>query len=243
MLLGQLVAISVATNLFFLAILLSAQPSLPQDANEKQATKQHQPRPDNALFPLSLVGIPLGAFLLIRETPESVNSPYFLQNLLLFHGATFLTVIAAYISSSSISSTSPRTAYAFLALFASFVRLETVKNLIIPDTPRGTLFSSMKGFASDPIGTLDIVMRATEELERHGWKLLHSHPAQSSIGWDVVWTTVSVLAWALVQPFLSKQRMKTWVILATLATSLVLTPFVGVGVTALLVFAVYDSSD
>jgi len=236
MLLGQLVAISVATNLFFLAILLSAQP--PQLAREKQENKQPQSRPDTTLFPIALVGIPLAAFLLIRETPDSIGNPYFLQNLLLFHGATFLTLLVSYHASSSISSTSPQAAYTFLAPFASLIRLETMKSLI-SDTTRGDLSSSMKMFASDPFATFDIVMRATEELERHGWQLLHSHPAQSSIGWDVVWTTASVLAWALVQAFLSKQRMKTGVKLATLATSLVLTPFVGVGVMALLVFAVY----
>ena len=54
---------------------------------------------------------------------------------------------------------------------------------------------------------------------------------------------ISVQAWALGQAVLRKQRMKTWVILATLVTSLVLTLFVGVGIMALLVFAVYDGSD
>ncbi|KAF7983567.1 hypothetical protein HWV62_21160 [Athelia sp. TMB] len=27
------------------------------------------------------------------------------------------------------------------------------------------------------------------------WRVLHSHPAQSSIGWDVIWTTISFFAW------------------------------------------------
>ena len=143
MLLGQLVAISVATNLFFLAILLSSPP-FPQHANEKQETKQPQPRQDTTLFPLTLVGIPLAAFFLIRETPDSVNGPYFLQNLLLFHGSTFLTFIASYSSSSSISSRSARTAYTFLAPFASIIRLETMKSLVVPDATCGTLSSSMK---------------------------------------------------------------------------------------------------
>ena len=240
MLLGQLVAISVATNLFFLAILLSSPPA-PQHAHEKQETKKPQSREDTTLFPLSLVGIPLAAFLLIRETPDSVNTRYFLQNLLLFHGLPFLTLIVSYLSSPNITSTSPQTAYTFLAPFASFLRLETMKSLVVPGATRGTLSSSIKELASDPLATFDVAMRAFKEFERHGWQLLHSHPAQSSIGWDLIWTTVSVLAWALVQSILRKQRMKTWVILATLATSLVLAPLVGVGVMALLVFAVYGS--
>jgi hypothetical protein len=27
------------------------------------------------------------------------------------------------------------------------------------------------------------------------WNTLHSHPAQSSIGWDVVWSTLSFITW------------------------------------------------
>lgn len=30
------------------------------------------------------------------------------------------------------------------------------------------------------------------------WDVLHSHPAQSSIGWDVVWTTISFVVWQVI---------------------------------------------
>jgi hypothetical protein len=32
------------------------------------------------------------------------------------------------------------------------------------------------------------------------WRVLHSHPAQSSIGWDVVWTTISFFVWRVIGP-------------------------------------------
>lgn len=35
------------------------------------------------------------------------------------------------------------------------------------------------------------------------WKVLHSHPAQSSIGWDVIWTTISFFVWKFVGPRLN----------------------------------------
>ena len=32
------------------------------------------------------------------------------------------------------------------------------------------------------------------------WEALHSHPAQSSIGWDVLWTTVSFVLYSALRP-------------------------------------------
>ena len=32
------------------------------------------------------------------------------------------------------------------------------------------------------------------------WSTLGSHPAQSSIGWDVIWTLGSFLAWIVLAP-------------------------------------------
>jgi hypothetical protein len=37
------------------------------------------------------------------------------------------------------------------------------------------------------------------------WRVLHSHPAQSSIGWDVVWTTISFFVWKAIGPRLKSQ--------------------------------------
>jgi len=38
-------------------------------------------------------------------------------------------------------------------------------------------------------------------LDNEAWATLHSHPAQSSIGWDVIWTSLSFIAWiSLLRP-------------------------------------------
>jgi hypothetical protein len=40
-------------------------------------------------------------------------------------------------------------------------------------------------------------VRSTRGFAASAWETLHSHPAQSSIGWDVIWTTLSFAAWIL----------------------------------------------
>ncbi|KAJ7627780.1 hypothetical protein DFH06DRAFT_1006882 [Mycena polygramma] len=37
------------------------------------------------------------------------------------------------------------------------------------------------------------------------WDVLHSHPAQSSIGWDVIWTSISFVVWLVLHPGLQPQ--------------------------------------
>lgn len=54
---------------------------------------------------------------------------------------------------------------------------------------------------------------------KHLWVTLHAHPAQSSIGWDVVWTTFSFAWWASLD--VSRSLL-----------SLAMLPFLSVGVVA-----------
>jgi len=66
---------------------------------------------------------------------------------------------------------------------------------------------------------------------------LYSHPAQSSIGFDVVWTTISFLAWSLLRPHARKGVFKRIIgLVLMLAGCLVLS--VGVVAPAYLFFTV-----
>jgi hypothetical protein len=66
-------------------------------------------------------------------------------------------------------------------------------------------------------------------LFRDAWKTLHWHPAQSSIGYDVVWTSVSFVAYvALTDPDLLNGRSRWY----TVPYLVFATPFASVGVTA-----------
>ncbi|TFY70848.1 hypothetical protein EVG20_g2147 [Dentipellis fragilis] len=64
---------------------------------------------------------------------------------------------------------------------------------------------------------------APRELARALWTTLHAHPAQSSIGWDVVWTTIAFAVWA-----------RAWAapVLSALVSIGVVGPAVGVGMGA-----------
>jgi len=62
----------------------------------------------------------------------------------------------------------------------------------------------------------------------HHWETLYSHPAQSSIGWDVIWTTASFLIWEFMRP-----GDKRW----TVGLTSLLTVLWGVGFAAPAVWA------
>ncbi len=67
---------------------------------------------------------------------------------------------------------------------------------------------------------------STLRIAKTAWEVLHSNYAQSSIGWDLIWTTVSFIAWITVRPALvGVQRSK-------LPCLLLATPVASIGITA-----------
>jgi hypothetical protein len=60
------------------------------------------------------------------------------------------------------------------------------------------------------------------------WKVLHSHPAQSSIGSDVVWTSISFAVWMATRPAHLSHSQKY----ITMTYVLIATPIASVGITA-----------
>ncbi|KAH8999916.1 hypothetical protein EDB86DRAFT_2908315 [Lactarius hatsudake] len=155
MLLGQLVAISVATNLFFLAL-------VPPAKEKKKAASAASSVP--LVLWLSVLAS-LGTVMLV---PHSLRHDYFLSNLLVMHALLVLPLLPLPASSprAMCLRMPARTLYWLVALLSAAARVRTV-----------TMFGSL---TAGP-GTL--------------WAVLKSHPAQASIGWDVVWTTISVLIW------------------------------------------------
>ncbi|KAH9053110.1 hypothetical protein EDB87DRAFT_1653824 [Lactarius vividus] len=149
MLLGQLVAISVATNLFFLALV--------PPAKEKKAASS---------VPLVLWLSVLASLVTVMLVPHSLQHDYFLSNLLVMHALLVLPLLPLPTSSTVRLRMPARTVYWLVALLSAATRVRTV---------------TMSGSLTAGPGTL--------------WAVLKSHPAQSSIGWDIVWTTISVLIW------------------------------------------------
>ncbi|CAL1697121.1 unnamed protein product [Somion occarium] len=142
MLVGQLVAISVATNLFFLAVSLSGKGHA---VSESRSALTRAPFILTFCVVVSMTTVALSPFTSERT---------FLPNLLTMH-----TLI-------------------FLPLFPWFLRSKSSKTLM-----------------SSRVLSLPAEMQSFTGFLTAIGATLYSHPAQSSIGWDVVWTSISFLTW------------------------------------------------
>ena len=183
MLLGQVVAISVAANLFYLALALSPDPK-----QEEKLTRRRNTVPlvlwSSILFSLSTVYL----------VPTSIEQGYFLSNLLTMHVLLVIPLAAPdTLLSTTVFRMRARTLYGLIALASILPRVRTVSTV----------------FASLPIETRHVPGAVTAL-----WETLHSHPAQSSIGWDVVWTTASFFIWTF-----SPLQMIKYLIPCVLGTS------------------------
>jgi len=189
MLLGQLVAISVASNLFYLA--LSLAPKAPPPVPESTAS-----RASSALWISVLVSL-----ITVGLTPFTAEKT-FLPNLLIMHTLLMLPLMVSPSNTRSRFSVPLSTLYTSIFLGALAMHTRT----------------SYIAFAHDPSSFLSMT-----------WNALYSHPAQSSIGWDVVWSSVSFVVWSATNILDSSSQSRTiWEAMFSLfATSLL-----SVGVTA-----------
>lgn len=194
MLLGQLVAISVASNLFYLAIVISP------------------PRNQGSLRSVAPPKLWLSVLI---STATVALSPFtsprtFLPNLLLMH--TLLVV--PLFDQKSIDEKLPRfsinttSLYRIVFIVAIGMRLRTV-------------------FAA--VASLTYNAQSSYGLLEAEWHTLYSHPAQSSIGWDIIWTTISFIIWDLVKSQSHLTRMSKAIEIPYL---LLASPLASVGVTA-----------
>ncbi|KAJ7720295.1 hypothetical protein DFH07DRAFT_858785 [Mycena maculata] len=189
MLLGQLVAISVASNLFYLSLVVAPPP--------RPFTPWASPTLWLPVF-ISLAAVTLSPF-----TDEGT----FLPNLLAMHSLIIVPLLipgqARDPRQRPFLSMHVSTLYVLVFLTALALHTRAISNAL-----------------GDP------AVSATE-FARNAWRTLHSHPAQSSIGWDVIWTSVSFVAWLVLQPGQDMQGR-----ILTGAYLLLAMPLVSVGVLA-----------
>lgn len=178
MLLGQLVAISVASNLFYLALALS-----PRIAGRDRVRMR---------LPAFLWMCVAVALVSVYTSPVLLHSR-FLSNLLLMHGAITLPLFPLPKGLRSAGMVSAAPVYWSIACAALAIRMGTLRNVFSAGIP-------------------------LSRIPKDAWTVLHSHPAQSSIGWDVVWTTLSFAAYECLE------RGASW--------SALLAPVLSVGVVA-----------
>ncbi|KAL0959187.1 hypothetical protein HGRIS_014467 [Hohenbuehelia grisea] len=193
MLLGQLVAISVASNLFYVALLMSPT----QRPTQRQAVSQTW-----TVLTMSVV-LALATVALSPLTSENT----FLWNLLTMHSIILLPLIRLPILERRPSEigVSIKSLYTLVLVASLAIRSRTILN-----TAAATQEQS-------PFGLL-----------AQAWSTLHSHPAQASIGWDVIWTSISFIAWVSLrdagEAAVAKREDVPYLMLTT--------PLVSVGLTA-----------
>ncbi|KAF9006798.1 hypothetical protein BDZ89DRAFT_1095413 [Hymenopellis radicata] len=159
MLLGQLVAISVASSLFYLAIILSPR---------QRGYKPLEP----SLAPPVLWVSTFIALACVFRSPYTDESA-FLLNLLVMHG--LIVVPLFFVNSAKMAFWIPvESLYGMYLLAAVTMRIKTTA-------------AAWESSGSGAKFLMD------------AWSTLHSHPAQSSIGYDVVWTTMSFMAWSILE--------------------------------------------
>jgi hypothetical protein len=197
MLLGQIVAISVASNLFYLALILSPVPLSSKNSNNKSRQTYAGPK----LWISVLLSLATVAY-----TPFS-SERTFLPTLLVMHALLFVPLISLSDSPAPYAITT-RTLYRIIHIATVLIHLRTVLTAV---------YFLNNGNHSAPIHPMIAA-----------WIVLHSNPAQSSIGWDVIWTTISFITWTFVVP---KQRSES-LSLFSKAYLLGATPAASIAVTA-----------
>jgi hypothetical protein len=206
MLLGQIVAVSFAQNLFFAALALSPPPkAVARKPGQELGAAQNSP-----LTWLLLAGVIFGNAS-VAFNVHTLLSRYFLPNLLLMHGALFLPLL--FRDNKRTPMTLSRF-YLNLGLVAVRFRWPTIEQVL-----------RAKGIS---LSIKELIPRLPEVFASQ-WAVLNEHPAQQSIGWDVIFTSVSAVVY-LIWSSRTDSRIATSqrVDLPILAAFALAVPFVGV---------------
>ncbi|OCK80030.1 hypothetical protein K432DRAFT_329046 [Lepidopterella palustris CBS 459.81] len=181
MLLGQVVAISFASNLFLLAVVLSPLPDSPSTESglEKERLQSKYAKPPTWTPPLLLLIPPIILSLLIPSfLPPYLSTSLFLPLLLIPHLLLFIPpLLPSLLPASwgtaypSIAATEKLYSNLYSCIFF-FWAMATAQGVWLP--ARG--------------------VNMTEIFEA-----LYEHPAVSSVAWDVMLCSVTLVAWMWVQ--------------------------------------------
>ncbi|KAF9460632.1 hypothetical protein BDZ94DRAFT_1311289 [Collybia nuda] len=216
MLLGHLVAHSVASNLFYLALI--------SPTRIFRASK-----PPNHVVPLVFVPLCL-SFLPIAIAPH-VNSRTFIAGYLPLHVTLMVPLLVPFPFSYAARRATIRlgTLVTFVSIVTALIRFRTdittsfaAAGRPLPSffslLPPRTLFVLPSSLSHQRISSytipspkwpdINIYIAHFAELASSfppfvttvltdGWHTLNSHPIQRSIGWDVIWTSISLGAWVL----------------------------------------------
>lgn len=192
MLLGQIVAISFALNLFFATILVSRQP-LSQRRKEKRRdgdTDDEDARALAWLPPRYCELVPVATSLLSTVlVPSVAHTKYFMATLLVPHLLLFVPAMLRPSRSAQKSEAKAitqadedRVTRQYVVFFQGFV-------VVCVALQAHATYLSLQAMGPE------ITYAA---LARNLVNAITEHPAVSSVSWDVIFCTISGLAWAIV---------------------------------------------
>ena len=220
MLLGQVVAVSFSQTLFCAALALSPKGRTPAKSPQGQTLALPPVSATPARPSWLLCGCTLTSLATVALTPLLFDTPYFLPNLLLMHALLVLPLLPPFAKSRS-GPISYSTLYLSFALISLLLRLSTYSSLL-----------SLSSLSSSPSSQILATLAA---LPSRVVFTLFEHPAQSSIGFDVVFASASFVIWMLVDSVERGTRgVVGWIGVGVLGA---LTPVVGVAVTGSLYLA------
>lgn len=200
MFLGQVVAISVASNMFYIALLYGKSAngsSAPADEKAQRTASSRSGAASPFQGPRLLQLSTLLSLVTVALTPY-LSQSWFLPNLLVMHVLLFIPLmVSGTTPKTREAGLSTRTVYSTITVLAILLRLRTVYDAL---------------YSPSAVASQADLLPAL-------WRTLHEHPAQASIGWDVVWTTISLIAWVVTDP-----RFKDSGLLAMLASPIMAGP-------------------
>ena len=192
MLLGQIVAISFAQNLFFAMILVSKRPESSQDKNKSKDKLDEDSRALAWLPPPYCEILPVTLSLLSTVlVPSVAHSKYFIAILLIPHLLLFVPAVLR--TTRSLNGTSSGTTKAdddratrrYAVFFRSFVGI-----CVIVQAHATYLALQAIGTSTD--------RSPYAPLARKLLGAVYEHPAVSSVSWDVIFCAISVVSWMAV---------------------------------------------
>ena len=224
MLLGQIVAISFASNLFFLAVLLSSESPENKDGTSSQSlapssteyTLEHdqkQPKsrnickdstwaPSRTLYTVPL----LSTFFCVFLIPHYVHSHLFLPLLAVPHILLFIPVNVSKLAPRSWGRVHPSGTFMLehhryiyrLILWPSLVLYLKATLAVLLDTQ---IKIRNQSYSSATLFNFDIATQILQQFfgDKGFPSELFDHPAVSSVGWDVILCWVSAVTWLATQ--------------------------------------------
>ncbi|KAJ7715528.1 hypothetical protein B0H16DRAFT_1805173 [Mycena metata] len=181
MLLRQFVVISVTSNLFYLALVLAPRPPSPSSSHGMSSL----PAPVALWLPVLLS---LGTV----ATSPFTSKRSFLPNLLLMHTFIILPLLVPdhlFPPAQASAETNSRFGISLKTLYVVVFGAALVLHARATGQAAGDPPASVK------------------DLALNAWDVLHSHPAQSSIGWDVIWTSILFVVWLVLHPELQPRPL------------------------------------